>query len=97
MDIAQAATGKTTGRFSLEEPGSKRTIRSTSIGELQTTGGWASFTGLAAVDSGREQALVVIVDRADPRTTNVASVVVYLDGSVAWSGTHPPSAVTITP
>jgi N-acyl-D-aspartate/D-glutamate deacylase len=95
IDVTQAATGRASGNFSLEDPASKRAIRSTSIGELQTTVGWASFTCLAAVDSGREQAVVVIVDQADPRAPNVASVVVYLDGSVTWSGTLSPSAVTI--
>jgi N-acyl-D-amino-acid deacylase len=87
-----ASSRNATGRFSLEDP--KRTIRSTSLGELQTMAGWASFSGRAKSDSGDDQALLVIIDRADPKTPNTATLVVYLDGAVAWSGTLPP-VVTI--
>ncbi len=89
----RASSRVATGRFSLEDP--KRTIRSTSLGELQTMAGWASFSGRARSESDDDQALLVIVDRADPKTPNAANIVVYLDGVLAWSGITPLASATI--
>ncbi len=96
--IEQRANARAgSGSFSLDDPKSKRTIRSTSVGEVQTTAGWASVSGRARSESGDDQALLVIIDRADPKTPNIAAVVVYLDGAIAWTGTFPLSAVAINP
>jgi hypothetical protein len=94
LTISQSANGSAaSGSFSLED--AKRTIRSTALGELQTMAGWASFSGRARSESGDDQALLVIIDRADPKTPNAATLVVYLDGSLAWSGTLPLDRVAI--
>ena len=95
IDISQTATAKSaTGTFSLVDSQAKRTIRSSALGELQTADGWASVTARATVN-GEDHALAVIIDRADPRAPNSASLVVYVDGSVVWSGTHPTNSVTV--
>jgi N-acyl-D-amino-acid deacylase len=96
IDISQPATASgATGSFSLDDSKSKRTIRSASLGELQTTNGWASFSGVARLSSGDERAFTAIVDRADPRATGTATIILNVDGEPAWTGTFPLTSVTI--
>ncbi|MGH9387254.1 MAG: amidohydrolase family protein, partial [Vicinamibacterales bacterium] len=96
IDISQASGMTTaTGTMVLEDLQSTKSIRSTSIGELQVTDGWASFTGRARVDDGEERAFTAIVDRANPRAPSLATVVIYAEPTTVWTTTQPTTLVTI--
>jgi hypothetical protein len=95
IDITQVLpTRASTGSLVLDMP-SKKTIRSTTIGELQVADGWASFTGLARVDGGDERPFVAIIDRADPASPGTATVSVTVEGGTVWTTTLPAKLVTI--
>lgn len=96
IEISQIAGSRAaTGTMVLEEGESKKTIRSTSIGELQVADGWASFTGRARVDDGDDRAFTAIVDRANPRTPALATVTINAEPTTVWTTTLPTSLVTI--
>ena len=96
IDVSQTG-GMTaaTGTMVLEDLQSKKTIRATSIGELQVADGWASFTGRARVDDGDERAFTAIIDRANPRAPALATVTVNAEPTTVWTTTLPTTLVTI--
>src|SRR5215469_4673279 len=70
LDVKQeAGANRATGSFSLSDPRTGTTIKSATIGLLQSAANWASFTGRARVlPGGDERSIVVTVDLAGPLT-----------------------------
>ena len=94
--VSQSATDKTAkGRVTLGEVASHPSITIDTLGAMQTTKGWASFTGIARTATGDARAVTVIVDEHDPAAPGSVTVVVMLKGAPPWSGTMTPTGVSI--
>jgi len=98
ISLAQAAAARrATGTFRLVDPQSHTTIEATSLGELQTSPGWASFTAQARITpSGDEHAVTVILERADPfEDGRPPTVTVLVDGAERVGGALSGAALRI--
>lgn len=94
IDVSQSADRSAEGRAIVEDLQSRETMTISRLGHLQTTLGWASFTGLAQV-AGGNSAVTVIVDERDPASPGAVAVVILREGAPPWRVTLPRSAVSI--
>lgn len=77
LNVSQEpGTTRAKGSFRWYDPKSKTTLQATTLGILQTSAKWASFTGRARVlPGGSDRAITVIVDLSDPSAPNGAATV----------------------
>lgn len=86
-----AGAHQASGRFRVTGKAGKPVLEATELGMLQTATGWASFTAQVRLASGAEEAVTVILDKADPMSHGAAIVTVdgehvHLKGQLAPAG-----------
>jgi hypothetical protein len=97
IDVSQSPADKTArGRVTIGGAPGESSMTIDALGQLQTTNGWATFTGLTrASAAGDSRAATVIVDQHDPAAPGAVTVVVMVEGAPGWIGQMPATGVTI--
>jgi hypothetical protein len=81
------------GSLRLDDARSDTHLRMEQFGLLQTSGGWATFTGRARVTPpGDDRSVTVMVDRSDPLAPGHSAQII-VDGGYRLSTSVPPDAV----
>jgi N-acyl-D-amino-acid deacylase len=80
LEVAQGPGSRAaSGSFRFSAPGGGISVEATELGVLQTADGWASFTGVVQ-GHGRERALLVVIEEADPTLEDATTVAVEIEG-----------------
>jgi N-acyl-D-amino-acid deacylase len=98
IDVSQKAGARSAvGTMRVDDARSNVHVRMETLGLLQTSDGWASFTGRAHVmPPGQDQAVTVIVDRKNPLASDRgAAILIEGEDGYRVSGVVPPNAVRI--
>ena len=95
IEISQSPADRTAkGTVTIGASSSQTKLTFTALGQMQTTTGWASVTGLTELN-GDVRAVTLIVDAADAAASGTATVSVMSDDVVLWKGTMPATGVVI--
>jgi N-acyl-D-aspartate/D-glutamate deacylase len=84
----EPADERARGRLSVADDQGRVLLETDSLGLLQTTDHWESFTAYAS-SAGHERAVSVVVDEADPLHPGLKWVRIRVEGNVAYEGALP--------
>lgn len=97
FSVSQADKARhATGQFAIVAADGKPYLSVTDFGLLQTADRWASFTAQAQFASGRQEAVTVILDKADPLAKDSQATITIDGESVHLRGATKPAELTIS-